>query len=692
MHNKPTLAGRAQLLELLKERTNGYTIEEICRALCISTGHKRSGHTIAKRLALLVQDLRVVHKHKRYSLPPQKQGRIAIAQQGYGFVECADAQVVFVPSRYMQGALDGDLVVVTAVAGERGFTGCVLTITQRHLRSVIGRVVVDKGRIVLEPHRPLNREIKVVQCAHHVQTGDLVSATVTAYGNTRLQVAIDAKLDTKIQPNRDANDTQLDAIIAHYQLPYTFSQQCTQHATTHSTHIAADSKRIDITHLPFVTIDGATAKDYDDAVYVESTASGWVVWVAIADVSAFVKQGDALDMAAFERGTSVYFDTMTLPMLPSYLSDNICSLKPHENRLVFVCKLHLNAQGEVRDYRFFEALICSHARFTYKQVDDYFDTQETCKDIDVDVYDSLQHALAVTRCRLQLKQARGALCLAPDTYTPVIKNGLVVDLRKHSERSQATEAIEELMLLANQSAANLLCDNATLVRIHAQPKDHSCQLAARSLQSIGCSVTAPQQGNEKAFFQQAITQAQNHPKRAFIHLLLLRLLPPACYSTNNIGHFGLMLPCYTHFTSPIRRYSDIIVHRLLKSHYHMLDAQYNANELDAIAVHCSYTQKRAERATLAYRQMLLLTYAMRFINQRVAAMLMDINTQGIRLWVVSCALGAFVPTSLLGRYRINATRLILSSRMYDDKALGDIIDVRIDSVDHRSEQLLVSIV
>jgi ribonuclease R len=354
--------------------------------------------------------------------------------------------------------------------------------------------------------------------------------------------------------------------------------------------------RQDLRELPFVTIDGADARDFDDAVYCRATRDGYKLFVAIADVAHYVREGTALDAAARERGTSVYFPDRVIPMLPEALSNGICSLRPNVDRLVLVCELALTAEGEPKKARFYNGVIHSHARLIYEEVAGWLGAART-REATVRNQVLLLHELYL-KLRTR-REVRGALDI--DSVEPkfVFNDARKIERIESRERNDAHRLIEECMIAANVAAAEYLEQHKlpALYRIHARPEGEKLVALRKFLAELGIGLPGGERP-EARHFAQVLAQAKLRPDKHLIETVLMRSLKLAVYRGENAGHFGLALDAYVHFTSPIRRYPDLVVHRAIKRRLARTKVPKAAlEEIPVLAEHTSMTERRADEAT-----------------------------------------------------------------------------------------------
>ncbi|HWO57220.1 MAG TPA: ribonuclease R [bacterium] len=479
----------------------------------------------------------------------------------------APRREIFIRPRERLTALDGDRVMVRLHQEKDGPTeeGAIIKILARALKPIVG--IYHKSRhfsyVVPDAPHPL-REIHVPPAqTRKAQIGQQVIVQITDWDSP------DASPSGKIVEVLgfpDEPGVDIERVIGSYNLPRRFPAEVLQEAKAFPDSIPPGELkgREDFRDLITFTIDPADAKDHDDAVSIERVGRHWRLGVHIADVSHYVREGGALDREAYERGTSVYLVDRVIPMLPERLSNDLCSLRPKVDRLTLSCIIDLSETGEVIKYRFVEGVIRSRAKLSYEMVMDYFATGEKTRTI-APLADTLDMMRALARLLRRRRFAHGSLDLdVPEAKVILDEDGHPVDIRlRHSDESH--QLIEEFMLVANQCAAhrflrkNLPC----LYRVHAPPAPEKMEEFAGFAEHLGFRFSA-EGGVTPKKLAQFLEQIRDDPRKDMIHQVLLRSLMKAVYQPDNVGHFGLAFPYYTHFTSPIRRYPDLWIHRHIK--------------------------------------------------------------------------------------------------------------------------------
>ncbi len=511
-----------------------------------------------------------------HSVPAEEfQGTVEGHRDGHGFVQREDGQAdVYLPPNEMRAVLHRDRVLakVTRLDRKGRPEGRIVEILERPAQPIIGRLLQESGVWLVAPEdRRFGQDILIPKSATgNAAVGQVVVVELTEppslFGQPVGRVQ-------EVLGEMDDPGMEIEIAVRKYSVPHRFSEECLAQAATLPDKVGPQDarNRIDLRDIPLVTIDGEDARDFDDAVYCEPVTKGptpgWRLLVAIADVSHYVDTGSAIDIDAYERATSVYFPRRVIPMLPEKLSNGLCSLNPSVDRLCMVCDMMVDAEGQVYAYQFYQAVMHSHARFTYTDVAAILsNTRGPQASKYKDRVPDLMHLHDVYRSLLQSRMKRGAVDFET-TETQIVcdENGRIEKIVPRV-RTEAHRLIEEAMLAANVCSADFILQSKhpSLFRVHEGPTPEKREILRNYLRALGVSATLSEDPTPGQF--QAIAQAsKERPDSQQIHTMLLRSMQQAIYTPINSGHFGLAYPAYTHFTSPIRRYPDLLVHRVIKS-------------------------------------------------------------------------------------------------------------------------------
>ena len=551
------------------------------------------------------------------------EGVVSAHRAGYGFLRVDGAtDSVFLPPREMRGLMHGDraLVRVSRDSSDR-WLGEVEGVVARGVNAFLATLEVHgRAAWVTAADRRLQLRCTVAPAdLNGARNGDWVIAQITrhASGSTPAQARVKKRLD----PDRPV-ELSTESAIARFELPHEFSAAALREAQAFGDKVDPREvgQRVDLRDVPLVTIDGDDARDFDDAVYAEPHPSGFRLLVAIADVSHYVRPGSALDAGAVERGTSVYFPTRVLPMLPHALSDHLCSLAPKVDRLCFVADMIVTKQGALKSATFYPATMRSAARLTYTQANAaLFEGKPAARDELGPLLDKLTVLVDVYRALYKARSRRGALDFDAAEAEFVIDSAERVKAIELRVRNDAHRLIEECMICANVAVARELekSKTPTLYRVHGEPDEQKVERLIGVLASLNIDAALPEKITTRDL--QAITKRLGHTHdRPFIESLIVRAMPQAVYQPPNIGHFGLALTQYAHFTSPIRRYPDLIVHRTLKAliaDKSGAAVRYDGNQLAVMGESTSKLEKRADEADRYVATFLKCTYLRERIGQ-----------------------------------------------------------------------------
>ncbi len=616
------------------------------------------------------------------------EGTVQGHRDGHGFVIREDRQPdIYLSQQEMRAVLHRDRVRVRIVRYDRKGRpeGRVLEILERRKAPIIGRLLHESGIWLVAPEdKRYGQDIMVPKNAiANATAGQVVAIELTEPPSMYSQPVGRV---TEVLGEIDDPGMEIEIAVRKYEVPHRFSPETLAQAAGLPEKLRpADRKhRIDLTDVPLVTIDGEDARDFDDAVYCEPAKIGrvkapnaWRLVVAIADVSHYVKPGEPLDEDAYERATSVYFPRRVIPMLPEKLSNGLCSLNPNEDRLAMVCDMIVDAHGEVHAYQFFPAVICSHARFTYTEVAAILaNTRGPEAARRAELVPHLLHLHEVYRVLLKQRSLRGAMDFET-TETQIVcdENGRIEKIVPRT-RNDAHRLIEEAMLAANVCSADFIAraKHPALYRVHEGPTPEKRTLLQNYLKALGLGLSISEDPHPKEY--QAIAAAtKDRPDALQIHTMLLRSMQQAIYTGTNAGHFGLAYEAYTHFTSPIRRYPDLLVHRVIKAlltgrRYHLLGGtveeapkhrqggkpvpRHASDELEqweAAGAHCSANERRADEASRDVEAWLKCRYMREHLGEEYAGTVSAVT--GFGLFVTLDALyveGLVHITELGGEY------------------------------------------
>ncbi|GAB4357408.1 MAG: ribonuclease R [Immundisolibacter sp.] len=602
------IASRELILELLTDVGKPLPADSIAEQLALRADGEREA--LARRLSAMVRAGQLLlDRRGRYGAVRQMdllRGQVSAHRDGYGFfVPDGDHPDLYLSPREMRAVMDGDRAVASVVGVDaRGrYEGSIVEVLERRHRRVVGRYRRDGNLAWLVPDdRRLGGEILVTGSVvrRKVHDGQIAVVEISHYAD-RDQPARGRLVE--LLGEHLAPGMEIDIALRKHDLRWQWPEAVVDQARGFRPRVSAADMRTrdDFRHLPLITIDGEDARDFDDAVYAERAGRGWRLLVAIADVSHYVRPGSAIDEEAQRRGTSVYFPQRVIPMLPEVLSNELCSLKPEVDRLALVCEMTIGARGVIKDYRFVRGVIRSHARTTYTQIAAVLGGDPALRDRYAALLTHIETLHRLYRALDGERRRRGAVEFESSEARIVYGDDRKIARIEPSERTVAHCIIEECMIAANRCAAEFLSrrELPALYRVHDRPQAEKVTqlrsfLAEFGLQLGGGETPAPAD-------YRALTEAiADRPDRYLLQTPILRSFQQAVYDPVCRGHFGLALDAYAHFTSPIRRYPDLLVHRAIvhalrgrkAASYH-----YNGEQMAALAAHCSLTERRADEAT-----------------------------------------------------------------------------------------------
>ncbi|MGH8494623.1 MAG: ribonuclease R [Gammaproteobacteria bacterium] len=695
------IPSRSFILDYLNERGAPLAFKPLAKGLEVVSERDRAA--LAKRLGAMIRDGQLIENRRgEYCLVdriPLVTGEVIGHRDGFGFVvPDGGPPDVYLAPRQMREVMHGDRVAVRIKGTDRRGRpeGSLVEVLERNNAEVVGRFYMESGLGFVEPDNPrLTHHVAIPpDKAGRAEPGQIVIAGIIEQPTRHSQPVGEI---TRILGDDTQPGIETDIAINAHGLPHEWPRKLRDQVRGMPSRVSTADKRgrIDLREVPLVTIDGADARDFDDAVYCERSGSGWRLLVAIADVSHYVAKGAPLDTEARHRGTSVYFPTRVIPMLPEELSNGLCSLKPKVDRLCMVCEMRVSDQGKVTGARFYPALMRSAARLTYSETAAILVTKD--KKIRYDYKELLTHldnlhdlyrALANARGR------RGAIDFdVPDVRMEFDGNGRVAAIHEY-HRNDAHKLIEECMIAANVQAAKFLRKHRvpTLFRVHDQPDADRVDNLRQFLGTLGLKL--PRRDiPTPADFSAMLHQAAGRPDEALIETVTLRSMAQAEYQPKNIGHFGLALAEYAHFTSPIRRYPDLLVHRGIR---HVLnggsarDFAYAYKEMERLGQECSMKERRADEATREALDWLKCEFMQDKVGDVFDGIITGVTDFGVFVTLKGMQIDGLVHVTSLGAdyYRHDAaSHRLIGERAGREYRLTDSVRVRVLRVDMEERKI-----
>ena len=599
-------------------------------------------------------------------------GLIKKHPDGFGFLipHNKKQEDVYISKNHMKGILSDDEIEVEVFSRRGRSYGRVLKIIQRTRDHVLGPFVrISKKLGCIKDENHFFGEDIIFNCTEFpsLQEGDWLEVQILSYPGSKkgFQGKISKVLGSFPSALSDNMKTLRD-----FNIPYSFQTPSKKPVSVQKKDF---KDRQDLQSLPFVTIDGATAQDFDDAVYVQKNKEGWIAFVSIADVDFYVKEDSSLDKTAFQRGNSTYFPGFCSPMLPEYLSQDLCSLKPQTPRLTMTAEMHFDQKGFCSKSLFYESVIFSHARLTYGQAQEIIDGKIS-KSISSSIVSSLSAGAELAQILLKTRLKNGSLNLEiPETEIRLDQKGHPIDILP-AQRLFSHQLIEELMLACNQAVAQFLSQKKIplVYRVHDTPFTEDLNHLYSFLKTIDSSLDFLSKNklekNSKHFLQknlcQLVQKIKGHPKQFIMYNLILRALTQACYSSYNRGHFGLSFSHYTHFTSPIRRYSDLIVHRILKQALGISKKSFlSKDELETKAQLLSQCEQRSVKAERHIENIKKARFMEKHLRDEFLGMIASVTKFGFFVTLKQFDVDGLIHLdSLGGRWLFDPSQLLLRSR------------------------------
>lgn len=662
---------------------------------------QRNGASARKRLTKELEELLqsgtiIRNRRDEYCLRERLSltvGTVSAHKDGHGFLMPDDRTApIYLAPRQMQEAMHGDRAAVRITGTDhRGRPeGAIVEVLERNTREIVGRLYDESGICFVVPDNPRIGHKILVPRQHlgQARPGQVVLVKLVEQPSKTAQPLGHI---TRVLGEHAAPGMETDIAIHSHGLPFEFPPEVIAEAEAFGNSVSAAAKRgrEDLRELPLVTIDGEDARDFDDAVYCEPLrAGGFRLLVAIADVASYVAPNSALDREATLRGTSVYFPNRVLPMLPEALSNGLCSLNPNVDRLCMVCEMRVNAEGKVTRAQFFEGLMRSAARLTYTKVAAYLANPAATHAPEVlAVGDQLKSLYGVFKALHRARAKRGALDFdAPELKVQFDSQGRIASLVE-ATRNDAHRLIEECMIAANVQAARFLKKHRipTLFRVHGQPEADRLEQLRQFLQ--GFNIHLPTDRDiEPTDLSEVLQRAVGHEEAHLIQTVVIRSMPQAVYQPENIGHFGLALTEYAHFTSPIRRYPDLMVHRGIRHVLRGGNAEtfpWTAGMVSTLGQSCSFTERRADEATRDAMSWLKCEYMRDKIGEEFDTMVTGVVDFGLFVQVKGLQIDGLVHVSALGAdyfSRDKSGYRMVGARSGRTFRLGDHLRVRLINV------------
>jgi ribonuclease R len=696
---KHPIPKRGKVLDFLREAGQPLKVEVLLEGFGLK-GQKMRTQLVEKLRTMVRAGQIIENRRGEFCLIERLNlvtGQVSGHRDGFGFVARDDGEDdVYLSAREMRSLFDGDRVAIR-VTGEdrRGRTeGKLVEVLDRGVSEIAGQFIRERGIGVVIPDNPkISHRILIAKgMAGDAKHGQIVVARILDYP-TYVEQATGEII--KVIGHADDKGIATDIAIQSHAIPTSWPPEVSRQAAAFGADVpnAAKKNRVDLRDTNLVTIDGADARDFDDAVFCEPSGKGFRVLVAIADVAYYVEQGSPLDKQAIRRGTSVYFPDRVVPMLPEALSNGLCSLNPDVDRLCMVCEMRVEPDGKVARAKFYEAVMRSAARLTYTEVSDFF-TGEKSGHIPKPLEQDLENLRQVYQAFATNRRKRGAVELdIPQTRIEMGKDGTVKSIMAVN-RNDAHRLIEECMIAANVQAAKFIRKNKIpgLYRVHAKPDPDRFDDLRLYLVSLGLKVPHPDHVQPRDF-SKMIEQVSDRPDSAAISMAMLRSMQHAEYTPKNIGHFGLALDAYAHFTSPIRRYPDLLVHRAIR---HIVRGEkagnygYDQGEMEHLGSVCSAHERRAEEATREVEAWLKCQFMESKVGEQFPGVITGVTSFGAFVQIPELQIDGLVHVTSLANdyYKFDpGSQSLIGERTGIRYRLGERLDVIVAKVDLETKRI-----
>jgi ribonuclease R len=708
-YEKP-VASRELLLSIIEKSSPPPTYNALAKTLKYQDDHLLVG--LKRRLRAMENSGQLVfNKFKQYDIPEESSlltGKVLGHRDGFGFFAPDDptqkdkrGKDFYISSHEMQRVFHGDVVQAILVdrTDRKGRKEVkILEVIEARKAPIVGRFYVNHHVCsVVSEDTKIKQEILIDPKAKlGARHGQMVVVELVQRP-TKRSLAIGHVVE--VLGDHMAPGMEIEIALRAHDLPHEFSHDVQAESACISDEVEESAKlpRKDLRTLPLVTIDGDDARDFDDAVYCEPKKSGgWRLWVAIADVSYYVRHGSALDDEAISRGNSVYFPSQVIPMLPEKLSNGLCSLNPDVDRLCMVCEMTVSAAGKLSGSQFYPAVMRSHARFTYSKVAKILDGDETLRTEYKALVPDLENLKSMYLSLSDARSKRGAIAFETEESLFLFNEEKKIESVVPLIRNDAHKIIEECMILANVATAKFIEKNKKpgLFRVHDKPSEDKYNNFVSYLSELGISLPKREAPEPKDYCD-ILAKVANRPDQELIQTMLLRSMRQAVYQSDNLGHFGLALQSYSHFTSPIRRYPDLVVHRVIKS---ILQQQLNSNEtVDAnaglydykleevieLGEHCSMTERRADEATRDVSDWLKCEFMQDHVGDHFTGVISTVTNFGLFVRLQDLHIEGLVHITALGRdyYHYDDVRMCLTGENSGVKyRVGDVVTVQVAAV------------
>ena len=705
------IASRELILDYLTQEAKPASLEKIANAVSIKSDEQKEA--LHRRLRAMERDGQVVYtRRKCYALPEKfdmVKGSVIAHRDGYGFLRVeGKPEDYFLSHEQMKKVLQGDVILAQPINSQyRGKTEArVVRILEPRTNQIVGRYFIEQGvGFVVPDDSRLNFDILIAGKPNRtVRMGSVVVVELQQRPERRQKaVGIIKEVLGEIM----GTNLAIDIALRNHEIPYEFPKVVEKEASKFSEQVPESAKkgRKDLRELPLVTIDGEDARDFDDAVYCQKNrGGGYRLWVAIADVSYYVRPAKGLDKEACLRGTSVYFPSRVVPMLPEVLSNGLCSLNPQVDRLCLVCEMTVSNKGRLTGYQFYEAVMNSHARLTYTKVAKILEGDKELREHYRELVPHLENLYGLYKVLDNARVARGAIGFESEEPKFIFNADKRIESIELVQRNEAHKIIEECMILANVAAAKLVinAEIPSLFRVHDRPDEDRMNNLRSILSELGLSLGGGNNPKPKDIAK-LMVEVEARPDHEMLQTVILRSMKQAIYDPENRGHFGLALDEYAHFTSPIRRYPDLLLHRAIKwvlaNEQHKTSKtgghRYSTSEMLYFGEHCSMTERRADEAVRDVVDWLKCDYMQDHVGEVFNGTISSVVNFGFFVRLDDLFIDGLVHVSSLENdyyiYDASRNRLIGENTRFTYR-LGDKVQVKVENVNPEERKIDFSLV
>ncbi|MDC9620922.1 ribonuclease R [Xenorhabdus sp. XENO-7] len=704
------IPSREYILDILSKHTTPVSRQELAKELQLTSADAQEA--FRRRLRAMERDGQLIFTRRQcYALPERLdllKGTVIGHRDGYGFLRAeGHKEDFYLPAEQMKMAIHGDVILAQPLKPDRKgrVEVRIVRVLEPKNSQIVGRYFVDAGMgFVVPDDSRLSFDILIPKeeiCG--ARMGNVVVVELTSRPARRIKAI--GKIVEVLGETMGTNMAVEIALRTH-EIPHSWPPMVEKQVVDLDENVPESAKkgRVDLRELPLVTIDGEDARDFDDAVYCErKRGGGWRLWVAIADVSYYVRPQTPLDTEARSRGNSVYFPSQVVPMLPEILSNGLCSLNPEVDRLCMVCEMTISAQGKLSSYKFYEAVMNSHARLTYTKVWKILQGDQELREHYQPLVTNIEYLHELYQALEQAREQRGAISFESEEAKFIFNAERRIERIEPVTRNDAHKLIEECMILANIAAARFVEKNnePALYRVHDRPREESILNLRSVFNELGLSLLGGMKPEPKDYAQ-LMKDVAERPDHELLQTMLLRSMKQAIYDPENRGHFGLALSSYAHFTSPIRRYPDLALHRAIK--YLLAQEQENGaveqhwtptggwhNDMDhmlQLGDHCSMTERRADEATRDVADWLKCDFMQDQVGNVFTGLITSVTGFGFFVRLNELFIDGLVHVSTLDNdyYRYdNVGQRLIGESSGQTYRLGDEVEIRVEAV-HMDER------